>query len=62
MEQEDQYYREAYFGGDMNPFETIFIKTNTADAADQNALKRVDSDLVAKYSIWLDQRVDTTKI
>lgn len=62
MQQEDQYYREAYFGADISPFEAIFIKTNTADAAIKDALKRVDSDLVEKYSIWFDERVDTTNI
>merc|ERR550534_555550 len=58
MEQEDQYYRGAYFGQDMSPFEAIFVKTNTADAAKENAPKRVDSDLVEKYTIWFDQRIN----
>merc|ERR1719320_701040 len=31
MRQEDQYYPKGYFGIDLDPFEVIFYKTNTAD-------------------------------
>jgi len=55
--QEDQYYQGAYFGGDMSPLEVIFIKTNTADAARDGAVKRVNTFLIESYTTWFDERV-----
>jgi len=51
MNQEDQYHHKWYFGGDLNPFEVIFYKTNTAN------FDRVDMKQLDLYTVLFDERV-----
>jgi len=56
MRQEDQYHPDSYFGQNINPFEVVFLKTNTAN------LERVDMKKVDFYTLWFDKRVGHYKV